>query len=254
MPAHSDWYKTWFDETYLRLYSHRSLAEARRFARWLTEYTAGRPIAPLADIACGAGRHGWVFAEEFSIQPVVGVDLSMSLLKRAQAQRRAEDGAEVHFLQGDMRRLPLLDAKFQSALCMFTSFGYFSSEAEHHMALAEMARILSPGGLLVLDLLNPEPTLKHLVAQDEKQMDGLRVRQQRRYLQEEKRIEKRITLREGSETREVLESVRIFTLEEATALLDKAGMDLMYRAGDYSGEAYEEAASPRMLLIARKRS
>jgi len=61
-------------------------------------------------------------------------------LARRDAKAR---GVDVHYLQGDMRRLPWT-ARFDGAINWFTAFGYFDDN-ELRQVLAEVARALKPG-------------------------------------------------------------------------------------------------------------
>jgi SAM-dependent methyltransferase len=53
---------------------------------------------------------------------------------------------------GDMRQLPWTD-RFDRVLCWSTAFGYFSDDV-NRAVLDEIARVLRPGGRLVMDVDN----------------------------------------------------------------------------------------------------
>jgi ubiquinone/menaquinone biosynthesis C-methylase UbiE len=74
---------------------------------------------------------------------VVGADLSSGMLAAARARGFA-------VTQADATRLPLADARFD-AVC---SFKVLAHVPDARGALAEMARVLRPGGLLVAELYN----------------------------------------------------------------------------------------------------
>ncbi|MFH0882675.1 MAG: class I SAM-dependent methyltransferase [bacterium] len=217
-----EWYEDWFDETYLLLYRHRDQAEAQRLIRWVAERVDDRlPNHYVLDIGCGAGRHaramsgiGW---------SVTGVDLSRSMLKHAKEQNVPESTADktlpIHYVRADLRRLPFSDQTFGLALNAFTSFGYFQADTEHRRAFSEFARVLVPGGVLVLDLLNPETAIRDLVPHDIIEEGGLRAVQTRHFNPVDHRIEKHVRIAQPSGTiREVFESVRLFTQEEISEL------------------------------------
>jgi ubiquinone/menaquinone biosynthesis C-methylase UbiE len=61
--------------------------------------------------------------------------------------RELSDGREaVEFVEGDSEALPLADGEFTAVLCT-TSFHHYPEPAA---AIGEMARVLSPGGRLVI--------------------------------------------------------------------------------------------------------
>jgi len=53
----------------------------------------------------------------------------------------------------DFRALPFRNGCADGVFCAFTSWGYFASEAENLRQLTEFARVLKPGGVLLLDLV-----------------------------------------------------------------------------------------------------
>lgn len=76
---------------------------------------------------------------------LTGVDLSEGMLALAD-RRRNDVGRDVTLLVGDAERLPLADASYDTVVCTFSCCAI----PDHHRALAEMARVLRPGGRLVL--------------------------------------------------------------------------------------------------------
>ncbi len=181
------WYKEWFGEEYLELYSYRDESEAEEHVdfveRQLGDGAAARPRAVL-DLACGAGRHTAALRRRG--YRTLGVDLSITLLARMREQGLPR-------VAGDMRRLPFADGSFDWVLNFFTSFGYFEAERENFRVLEEIVRVLTPGGRFLIDLMNPGPVLANLKPRDvEVREDGLRVEIERWYDPERQRINKRI--------------------------------------------------------------
>jgi len=104
------------------------------------------------DLACGPGRHSVALAARGFA--VTGVDRSAFLLDRARA-RAAELGAAAEWVHADMRDF-VRPAAFDLALCLFTSFGYFTDDADNQRVLAQVAASLRPGGRCVLDVAGKE--------------------------------------------------------------------------------------------------
>ena len=73
----------------------------------------------------------------------LGVDISEPMLARA---ARAEAGPQVGFLRADAQRLPFRDATFDAVV----SIAMLHLIPEPSAALAEMARVLRPGGRIVV--------------------------------------------------------------------------------------------------------
>lgn len=243
------WYRRWFGEDYLLLYSHRSREEARRQVA-LARRLWGEPLlGGLLDVACGSGRHTRAFAE--AGVRAVGLDLSFPLLRIS----RLEPGPPFGIVRGDMRSLPFPAGAFAAVVSFFTSIGYFGSDAEEWAVLREMARVLAPGGRLLLDTFNPGPTIEGLVAAEERTLSGRRIRIRRWYDSSSRRLEKEILFRVGGEERRYHESVRAFEPTELAAMAAAAGLERVEVVG---GENDGRLASspldvaPRLLLLARK--
>ena len=59
-------------------------------------------------------------------------------------------GRTLRFTQGDMRKLPARwTGRFDAVVNLFTSFGFFLNPADDARVVAEFARVLKPGGVLV---------------------------------------------------------------------------------------------------------
>jgi SAM-dependent methyltransferase len=59
-----------------------------------------------------------------------------------------------------MRELPWPDASFDGLINLWTAFGYFETEEENERVMTEFARVLAPGGVLILDTVNQPALLR----------------------------------------------------------------------------------------------
>ncbi len=91
------------------------------------------------DVACGTGESACFLAAEYSAR-VTGLDQSEALLERAHAKATAR-GLDITFQCGDAEALPFPDGVFDVAISECT-LCLLNKEA----ALAEMARVVRPGG------------------------------------------------------------------------------------------------------------
>jgi demethylmenaquinone methyltransferase/2-methoxy-6-polyprenyl-1,4-benzoquinol methylase len=113
---------------------------------------AGRRKAAVLDLCCGTGDMAF-YAEELDpgLQ-IVGVDFTLPML--AVARRRGlASGSRARLAQGDALRLPFRDGTFDAI-----TVGYgLRNIADPAAAVAEMSRVLAPGGrVVVLDFGKPD--------------------------------------------------------------------------------------------------
>jgi arsenite methyltransferase len=100
----------------------------------------------LLDVASGTGASALLAARETGCQ-AVGVDYSEEAVAGANDAADAEDPPRsVGFVRGDAEALPLPTASFDAVLCECS----LSSFPDKPRALAEIERVLKPGGRLAL--------------------------------------------------------------------------------------------------------
>ena len=239
------WYEEAFRADYRRVYPHRDLEAARPEVRWLVEHgVRGRTL----DLCCGFGRHTLLLAE--SGVDVVGLDLSSELLANARELAGFERHLRGRLLRGDAREVPFRDAAFDSLVNLFSSFGYFG-EFDDARVLSEVARVLRPGGLAVLDLMNPAAVRANLRDESLREGDDYQLRERRALADGGRRVVKEVELRTDGEVRRWREDVRLYELAEVRALLRDDGLSIASLHGGFDDSPFE-ATSPRMLILARR--
>lgn len=105
------------------------------------------------DVGCGPGHVALLLATLEPDVEVVGVDLSLNMLRIAEEHRAVSaHAARVRFERGDAKGLPYADASFD-AVCSNTILHHIPDPVPF---LRECGRVLKPGGaLLVRDLFRP---------------------------------------------------------------------------------------------------
>ncbi len=111
----------------------------------------------ILDLGCGNGRH--MLSLRKAGYDVNGVDISKSLLTIAE-RRLIQGRVDAPLVEADFRFLPFRSGAFSSVLSLDTSFGYMPSEEEDLGTLREVNRVLSEGGVLLIDVFNRERIMK----------------------------------------------------------------------------------------------
>lgn len=242
------WYKEWFnDDKHQLVYSHRDDADAQHLVDLIASTLDVPPGGRVLDVGCGRGRHARMFARRG--YEVTGLDLADKALDVAR-QCAADEGLDITFLHGDMRE-PVADGAFDLVVNLFTAFGYFHERAEHVRALGAMVTAVRPGGYVVQDFMNAENVRRSFVPMDEKTVDGVHIRQERRIVGD--RIEKTITLTQNGDAHVVTESVALLGRTAFASFYDEVGLDLQHTFGDYNGGAFTPS-SPRLLLMSQRQA
>lgn len=149
-----------------------------------------------------------------------------------------------------MRELPWDDDEFDAAYDVFTSFGFFD-EAGNRQVLAELARVLRPGGRLVMEMADKEAMLSDYRPESVTELDEGYVVETREYdpLTGRNHTD-RVTLVDG-EMREATYEVRVYGYRELKWLLEDAGFAVRDVYGNMDGDDYS-LETGRLCVVAKR--
>lgn len=108
------------------------------------------------EVGCGRGVGAEIILDRFGADTVDGFDLDPRMVERARV-RLAPRGARARFWVGDVTAIPVADASYDAVF----DFGIIHHVPEWRRALAEVGRVLKPGGrfyaeeVLARFILNP---------------------------------------------------------------------------------------------------
>jgi demethylmenaquinone methyltransferase / 2-methoxy-6-polyprenyl-1,4-benzoquinol methylase len=106
--------------------------------------TLSKPSSVVLDLCCGTGDLA-MRLRRVSAGKVLGADFCHPMLVRAR-QKASRSSRSVTFLEADTLRLPLRDESVDAATIAFG----FRNLANYRRGLAEMRRVLRPGGLVAI--------------------------------------------------------------------------------------------------------
>ena len=117
---------------------------------------AGKAVA---DIGCGTGRYA-IQLMRLGAGRVAGVDLSPAMLEVAQRKAHKAE-LPIEWGVGNLtERIPIPDTTLDAAVCALT----LSFIEDLRPAFTELARVLKPGGVLVISELHPHSLMQERAA------------------------------------------------------------------------------------------
>lgn len=239
-----EWFRDWFNSEYYHiLYQQHNEKDARAFIDVLLDHLKPPSGATVLDLACGKGRHSRYLATRGL--SVTGIDLSESSITYA----RQFENEKLSFFSHDMRK-PFRVNYFDYIFNLFTSFGYFQTDAEHLETLINIHNGLKMEGVFVLDYFNSEYIKAHLKPYEEKIVDSTTF-----FI--EKRIEagfvfKKISFDTPDRQLYFEEQVRLFSQAELTELVQQAEMKVTGFYGNHQLQTFDPELSPRLILLCHK--
>lgn len=118
--------------------------------------TCGKPLAEVAllDAGCGTGAYSGAVIDRVGC--IAGIDLNPGMLKKARARLAAhERRGRIELHQGNLEAMPFADARFDAAMINQVLHHLETGEDRafpvHRRVLAEIHRVLRPGGVLVIN-------------------------------------------------------------------------------------------------------
>jgi ubiquinone/menaquinone biosynthesis C-methylase UbiE len=246
-PSSTETWDAFFSDFYLRVHAAseaRGEAEAQALAA--VRATSAPAGGDVLDVPCGFGRHAVPLARAGF--RVTGVDRSATLLSEAR-RRAGDDGPRPDLVPADYRELPFADASFDAALNLYSSLGYLCDE-EDTQVLAEIARVLRPGGRLVIETMHRDRLVRDFREQDWHMVgEGRLLLEQRTFDARSGVAQTTQTLIDPAGERDSRTfSVRVYTATELVAMLLRAGFAEARCHGDLEGAPFTTAS--RLVVVA----
>jgi ubiquinone/menaquinone biosynthesis C-methylase UbiE len=245
----ADWYEHFFAGGWFKV-AEQAQEKTKEEVAFVVDVLGLDEGDRVLDLACGIGRHSLELARRR--MKVVGVDLNEPSLEIAR-RAAADEDLSIEFVGRDMRAVDF-DERFDAAINMWTSFGFFETEEEDQLVLARVAAALSPGGAFLMDVMNPLWLVRYFDPVDATEFeDGTLLIQRRAYDLFTGRVENEWTfVQPGGERETKSFSARAYTMPELTRMLDAVGLEVAGSWGDFDGGALG-FDSRRLILIGRKR-
>ncbi|MYH61689.1 MAG: class I SAM-dependent methyltransferase [Caldilineaceae bacterium SB0675_bin_29] len=235
-----------------------------------TARAAGRVVL---ELGCGTGRVLLPLVEDGC--HVTGIDTSAALLAIARrklaehgyASETVADGSRAaRLVQADMTRFQLPEREIDFAFVVSNTLMHLTTQAEQLKALQCAQRHLRAGGLLLIDLFNPDVAYLEAIAGIQELADwwedgesgatvlkwATRSVDAARQLQETVFVYEEVFPDGHNAQTRLSFPLRFWWPDEGTMLLERAGFAVDELYGDFDGSPYR-SDSERLIFIARKR-
>jgi SAM-dependent methyltransferase len=229
------------------LFTEKHWESAVRDVNHLVDLLGVQDGDAILDLCCGPGRHSLEFARHGF--KVTGVDVTSSYLREARS-RAEKENISIEFIQEDARKFCQPET-FQSALLMYTSFGYFEDQRENQQVLVNVRKSLKVGGKLVIDVMGKEVLARIFQEKGWEERDGIFFLQERVISKDWSWIENRWILLDGLDRVEIEVSHWLYSATELSSILAEAGFDNVQCYGDLAGSPYDHKAR-RLICVAQK--
>lgn len=240
----NEWFKDWFDSKYYHiLYHNRNDEEAANFLNKLVELFKPRQDCEIIDLACGKGRHS-IYLNSLGYK-LTGVDLAEHSILAA----KKFENPRLHFEVQDLRNLQL-NHKFDIALNLFTSFGYFDSMETNKMVLKSIHSILNENGSLLIDFLNINHVKKIMKPFEIKIESGIEFQISKKI--EDNKIIKDIRFSDQGHDYHFQENVQALCLDDFTEMLEETGFKPLKFYGNYNLDEYNPEVSERLIILSAR--
>lgn len=205
----------------------------------------------ILDCPCGYGRHSSALA--MSGFEVVGCDINYEMLEPALKSTRGL--SNVKFIRENMVHLDF-NEEFDAVVNLFFSFGFFDNDEDNNQVLRNFYRALKPGGKFIMhtDINVPRIVSGTYKLHETRQLkSGRQLEISETCDMQNKRLEGRWSLLSADGSKQELRpyTAAIYTLEDFTAMCERAGFKNIRGYGDWAGTPLS-SDSEDMIIVAEK--
>ena len=123
----------------------------RLIVRWFGKTVSPGPGARLLEVGCGRGAGAALLLEKIQPAALHALDLDRRMIRQAQASLQPEQQRRIFLSVADVLHLPYRDGALDGVF----GFGVLHHLPDWRSGLAEIARVLKPGGFYFLEEYYP---------------------------------------------------------------------------------------------------
>lgn len=243
-----DWHKSFFKNSFYNPASPEALKRAEKEVNFILKKSKIKKGASVLDLCCGPGRHSLVFAEKGF--KTTGVDFSKEYLREAEDKAKAKK-LSMLLIKKDMREINFKE-KFDLAVNLFTSFGYFIKKSDDLKTLRNLHKALKKGGKLFLDIINGDFIRKNYRHKHWEKIGKDYFLLEKTVLSKDKKtsVNEWIKIKNGKVSSGKF-FVRLYGKKDISEILKKAGFKILFFYGNFEGKKLN-ADKNRLIVLAEK--
>jgi SAM-dependent methyltransferase len=224
-------------------------ASAKREVEFIARQLGLSKGARVLDAPCGTGRHLKLFAEKGFT--ATGIDINTVCLELA---RKNCAGLDVRIEPGNMADLAAFEGRFDATVNLFSSFGYFATEAENRAVMWELVSTLKPGGTLVISVIDREWLLKVFRPVDWKDDGRQFVLEGRKYDPVTHYNEAWVVIvdQASGQAKRHFHRIRLYSSDEIVGLMQECGLKDVKIFGGVDGSAFQRGITTHPIYFGKK--
>jgi len=282
-----EWFKDFFGEDLPTIIQYKD-SETGTEVKGITSLLSLPPKSQILDLGCGYGRITIPLALPPHLFNLTAVDVSVPLIKQARElytaeQMQSSNVGEVVWIPDDILDLQKradFEGKFDAAISIFSSFGYYHKDNGGKDRNLETLRIaayaLKKDGKLLIDIDNPAPFIDaverkpqyepvrgqegthdhgEIVIHRHDAYDKNKGRRLSSFLLERKAPHNTVQQNNNLKSAWIckpLVSVQLYSYNELTDRLSEVGFKVVNVKGDWQLNIYSTRLSPRLIVLAQK--
>lgn len=246
-----EWFERLYTKNFIHLCGFADPEQTQKEANFVVKALNLNQTSHLLDLCCGFGRISYEISKLCHCS-ITGLDLSEDYLSLAKKKYYSEN---INYIKGDMRNIRFTN-QFDAVINLFTSFGFFEKDEENEKVLKEVNTALKPGGCFLLDYENKFYFVQNDVLSQKrywqkKDEDTYYLIENKYDVFNEREVYEVNIIFKGKVVEKIGYDIRLYSLPELRAMLNRNGFEIRSIWGDYEGNPYT-VQSKRLITLSRR--